>query len=184
MSERLHALLIALLIAAAGPSFAQEPPAANGPPSAPVSWSSLSAQQQQVLSNFGPQWSSLSPGRQQALAHGSERWLNMSDAERGQARDRFERFRTLPPEQRQALRQRWQHFQSLPPSQQAAIRENYRRFQQLTPERRQELREQWRAATPAQRQQWLQQSRGRQGAHHNGEGRPMREPPPSMPHPH
>jgi hypothetical protein len=182
MTDRLHALLFALLLAVAAPSFAQEAPAAGAPP-APVSWSSLSPQQQQVLSKFGGQWSSLPPGRQQALAHGSDRWLNMSQAERAQARDRFSRYRTLPPEQRQALRDRWQHFQSLPPSQQEALRENYRRFQQMTPERRQELREQWRQATPAQRQQWLQHAREKQGGHKNGQAHPMGPPHYSSPHP-
>jgi hypothetical protein len=182
MTDRLRILLVALLLAVAAPAFAQEAPAA-GPPAAPVAWSSLSAQQQQVLSKFGPQWSTLPPARQQALAHGSERWLNMSETERQQARDRFARFRALPPEQRQALRQRWQHFQSLPPGQQAALRENFRRFQQLPPERREELRDQWRRATPAQREQWLQNARDKhQGK--NGHGHPMGAPPHySAPHP-
>ena len=125
-----------------------------------------------MLSQFGSQWNTLPPERQQALAHGSERWLGMSEGQRDQARERFSRWRELPPEQRQALRSRWQKFQALPPNEQAKVRENYRRFQQLPPERRQMLRQQWRNATPAQRQQWVDQARA-QHPGHPGVGHPM-----------
>ena len=132
--------VVVVLMAAGAPSFAQQPP---GAPAAPVSappagvgWSSLSPDQQRVLSQFGSQWNTLPPERQQALAHGSDRWLGMSDTQRDQARERFSRWRALPPEQRQALRSRWQRFQDLPPGEQARARESYRRFQQLPPERR------------------------------------------------
>jgi Protein of unknown function (DUF3106) len=155
-SLALGALLAAVALAA-GPSYAQEPPAANPP--APVAWSSLSPDQQKLLSHFGSQWNTLPPARQQALAHGSERWLGMSDAEKNQARERFSRWQALPPEQRQALRSRWQKFQALSPRDQAIVRQNYRRFQQLPPERRQALREQWRNASPAQRQQMIERAR-------------------------
>jgi TRAP-type C4-dicarboxylate transport system substrate-binding protein len=39
------------------------------------------------------------------------------------------------------------------------VRQNYRRFQELPPDRRQLLRQRWRNATPAQRQEMLQQLR-------------------------
>jgi hypothetical protein len=53
MTNKLHSLLVALLMAAATPAFAQDLPAAPSSPPAPVAWSSLSAQQQQLLSKFG-----------------------------------------------------------------------------------------------------------------------------------
>jgi len=64
-------------------------------------------------------------------------------------------------DQQQALRQRWEKFKSLPPNEQSAVRQNFHRFQQLPPQRRNELRERWHNASPAQRQQMLQQSRER-----------------------
>lgn len=180
MSENSRACWLALttVVAMAGasaPSFAQQPPPAPvaplAAPPAGVAWSSLSPDQQRVLSQFGSQWNTLPPERQQTLAHGSERWLGMSDAQRDQARERFSRWRGLPPDQRQALRSRWQTFQTLPPGEQARVRESYRRFQQLPPERREMLRQQWRNATPTQRQQWVERAR----AHNQGQagaGRP------------
>jgi len=179
-------LTVVVLVTTAGaPTFAQEAP--SGPaapvaaPPAGVAWSSLSPEQQHVLSQFGSQWNTLPPERQQALAHGSQRWLGMSDAQRQQARDRFSRWSALQPEQRQALRSRWQRFQALPPSEQARVRENYRRFQQLPPERREMLRQQWRNATPAQRQQWIDRAR----SHYEGHPGGMHPAPhPSGPAPH
>jgi Protein of unknown function (DUF3106) len=175
------ALLLAVALGTAIPSIAQEPPApaAAGPsvPAAPVPWSSLSPNQQQLLSRFGGQWSSLPPARQQALAHGSERWLAMSPAQRDAARDRFAHWQSLPPEQRQALRSRWQRFQALSPEQRATVRDNFHRFQQLPPERRQMLREQWRNASPAQRQQMIQHAREqRQRRMSGGRPAPSRQP--------
>jgi hypothetical protein len=159
MTNKLSALLAALLLSAALPAFSQETPAPPSTPPAPVAWSSLGPQQQQLLSKFGGQWASLPPARQQALAHGSERWLAMSAAERDQAQERFSRWNSLPPEQRRALRSRWQRFQALPPEQQARVRQNFHRFQQLPAERRQMLREQWNRATPTERKEMGQRAR-------------------------
>src|SRR5215472_2048176 len=80
------ALTVTVVLTAGGaPSFAQQPPAAPAAsvaaPPAGVAWSSLSSDQQRVLSQFGSQWNTLPPERQQALAHGSERWLGMSAAQ-------------------------------------------------------------------------------------------------------
>ena len=159
MSNRWRACIFALLLLAAAPAFAQEAPAPGANPPAPVAWSSLSPQQQKLLSRFGGQWDGLSPSRQQTLAHGTERWLGMSAEERDKARERFGHWQTLPPEERHALRNRWQKFQALPPNEQASVRENFHRFQQLPPARRQLLREQWRAANPTQRQQMIEHAR-------------------------
>ena len=105
---RLAVLCAGLLLAAAAPAFAQEPPAAPAAapaaPAGPVAWSSLSPEQQRVLGSMSNQWGSLPPERQQALAQGSQRWLSMSPDQRDQARDRFSHWQSLPPEQRHALR--------------------------------------------------------------------------------
>ena len=53
--SRFYALLASLLLAAAAPSGAQQPPADG------VAWSSLSAPQQQLLGRFQGQWDSLPP---------------------------------------------------------------------------------------------------------------------------
>ena len=175
MSNRWRACIFALLLLAAAPAFAQQAPAPGANPPAPVAWSSLSPEQQKLLSRFGGQWDGLPPARQQALAHGTERWLGMSGEQRDKARDRFSHWQTLPPEQRHALRGRWQKFQALPPNEQANVRENFHNFQQLPPAQRQMLREQWRAANPTQRQQMIEHAREqRQKA-------PVLRPPPAPP---
>jgi hypothetical protein len=187
MNDKRSAVLLAILLATALPAFAQQPPGGPAPaegaaPSAPASrvpWSSLSPDQQRLLSRYGAnQWSNLPPEKQQALAHGSQRWLGMSDEQKGLATQRYERWHSLPPDQREQLRQRWQRFQSLPPNQQESVRQNYRRFQQLPPEQRKALHEQWRNATPAQRQEMLQ--RGREMRMR----RMQQHPPPRMQMPH
>src|SRR6188768_3120036 len=107
MKMALRPTLLALLLIAAVPAFAQQGPegTAPGAPSAaePVSgaeWSSLTADQQKLLERFRDRWSTLSPERQQALARGSKRWLSMSPEQRSGAKERFQRWRDLPPEQR------------------------------------------------------------------------------------
>ena len=58
MTKYLYSLLLALLMAAALPAFAQDLPATPSTPPAPVAWSSLSPPQQQLLSKFGGEWNS------------------------------------------------------------------------------------------------------------------------------
>jgi hypothetical protein len=125
-------------------------------PAAPMAWSSMSPQQQQLLHNYQGTWESLPPERQQALANGSQRWLSMSPEQRSSAQQRFTQWRAMPPEQRQVLRQRWQQYKSMPPEQQQRVRESFNRFRQMPPERRQELRRQWRQMTPEQRHRGIQ----------------------------
>ncbi len=164
MNKARRSLLLAALLLTAAPLLAQEPaaPPAAAAPSAPVSWESLSPQQQKLLgTRFGSQWNTLPAERQQALARGSQRWLGMTPDQKTQARDRFAHWNSLPPEQRQALRQRWQQFQALPPQQRAFVRENFHRFQQLPPARRQMLMQRWHNATPEQRKEMVERARAR-----------------------
>ena len=135
------------------------PPALAPAPGAAVPWSSLSQDQQHLLSRLSGQWDQLPPQRQQSLASGSQRWLGMSPDQRTQARQRFNQWQQLPPQRRDQLRQRWEEFRSLPPARQQAARENFRKFQQLPQQRRQQLRQRWQSATPAQRQNMIESAR-------------------------
>ena len=138
-------------------------PAAAAPaPGAAVPWSSLSQDQQHLLSRLSGQWDQLAPQRQQSLASGSQRWLGMSPDQRTQARQRFSQWQQLPQQRREQLRQRWEEFRSLPPARQQAARENFRKFQQLPQQRRQQLRQRWQSASPAQRRDMIDRAR----AHH------------------
>jgi uncharacterized protein DUF3106 len=163
MIRKFYSLLFVLLMAAAVPVFAQDVPATPSTAPAPVAWSSLSPQQQQLLSRFGGQWGSLPPARQQALAHGSERWLGMSQGERDTARERFSKWNALPP------------------GDQAAVRQNFHRFQQLPAERRQMLRERWNNATPAERKEMVQRAREKREKRRAGA---QRMDAPHIPRPH
>ena len=135
------------------------PPAAAPVQGGGVPWSSLSQDQQHLLSRLGDQWEQLPPQRQQALASGSQRWLGMSPEQRTQARQRFGQWQQLPEQRREQLRKRWEEFRSLPPARQQAARENFRKFQQLPQQRRQQLRQRWQNASPAQRQDMIDRAR-------------------------
>jgi hypothetical protein len=130
-------------------------------PGATVPWSSLSPDQQHLLSRMSGQWDQLPPQRQQALASGSQRWLGMTPDQRTQARQRFNQFQQLPPQRREQLRNRWEEFRALPPARQQAARENFRKFQQLPQQRRQQLRKRWQDATPSEREDMIQRARDR-----------------------
>lgn len=139
-------------------------PPANPAAAAPtqggaVPWSSLSQDQQHLLSRLSGQWDQLPSQRQQALASGSQRWLGMSPDQRTQARQRFNQWQQLPSQRREQLRKRWEEFRSLPPARQQAARENFHKFQQLPQERRQQLRQRWQRASPAQRQDMIDRTR-------------------------
>src|SRR5580658_5978286 len=145
---------------------------ANAPVTAPaapaaagVPWSSLSPDQQRLLSRLSGQWDQLPPQRQQALAGGSQRWLGMSQEQRAAARQRFNQFQQLPPQRRQLLQRRWEEFRALPPARQQAARENFRKFQSLPQQQRQQLRQRWQSASPQQRQNMVERARQRRAAH-------------------
>ena len=149
--KALRSSMLMLLLFVA-PSFAQEPTAST-------SWSSLSPQQQLLLSNYQGRWDSLPAERQQALARGSARWAEMSPAQRSRAQERFSRWRSLPAEERKVLRERWNQFQQLAPDEQVVVRQNFRKFRSLPPEQRRALRERWQQATPVERRNMLERSR-------------------------
>jgi hypothetical protein len=137
---------------------------ASAPGAAAVPWTSLSEDQQRLLSRMSGQWDQLPPQRQQALANGSQRWLGMSQDQRTAARQRFNQFQQLPPQRRQMLRRRWEEFRAEPPARQQAQRDNYRKFQSLPQQQRQQLRKRWQSASPQQRQNMVQRARERRAA--------------------
>jgi acyl-CoA reductase-like NAD-dependent aldehyde dehydrogenase len=167
--KRWRLWLSVTLLAAAAPLWAQPVHAQE-----PLSWSALSAQQQQVLGSMHDQWDSLPPGRQQALARGASRWLSMTPQQRSSARDRFQSWQRLPPGQRALIRQRWQQFQRLNPQQRAAIRQNFNTFSRLPPAERMQLRQRWLNASPAERQSMLERMRQQRGMRGPGPGRMFR----------
>ena len=136
-----------LLLLAAPLAGAAEPQSAPA-----VSWSSLSAEQRQVLADFESRWAQLPPQRQRSLARGSQRWLSMPPEQRQQAGERFKRWKSLDADQRKVIRERYRQFKQLPDGEQARIRKNFRQFQSLTPEQRRELRQRFRDLPPRERQ--------------------------------
>jgi hypothetical protein len=152
-----RSLAAVLLLAAAAPVFPQTATTGEAPRNVP--WTSLSTDQQKVLSRFEKEWEGLSPQRQQTLSRGSDRWLKMSPEQRKGARTRFQRWQEMSPDDRRVLRQRFEEFNSLSPQEQESVRENFRKFKELPPKERAKLREQWDKATPAERKRMLEKSR-------------------------
>ena len=97
------ATMVALLFFSA--ALAQE----NG-----ISWSSLSDDQQEILSRLEQTWDTLPAERQARLSKGAARWAGMSRQQRSEARERFRTWRKLPAERREQIRERAQIFQDLP----------------------------------------------------------------------
>jgi len=160
----LRLIVLASLLLAAAPTFAQtnppsDAPAAAAPEANGVPWSNLSAEQRKVLQRYEGRWDSLPPQRQQNLSRGSQRWLQMTPNQRKDARGRFDKWKDLPPDRRREVRDRWQKFRELPPDEQATVRQNFRKFKNLPPEKRKALRERWQNATPAERQNMLDRTR-------------------------
>jgi hypothetical protein len=173
---------VALAWLCAAPAWAQ-PPLPDAPPmqadgpahaQGGVRWSTLSPQQQQLLGRFQGNWDGLPAGRQQALAFGANRWLSMTPQERSDARARVQAWQSMPASQRERVRQRWEQFQHMTPEQQRAVQQNYRAFGRLPQQERSQLRQQWLHASPAQRQQMLQQQRGGRPQGFARAGRPRR----------
>lgn len=135
----LRPLLLALLLAAAGPSVLAQP----GKPAAPVdaggpAWSSLTVQQRGVLAPLERDWSSIEATRKAKWLEVATRfpslpaaerermqlrmaeWARMTPAERGRARLTFQEAKQFSPEERQ---QRWEAYQALPDDRRRALAE-------------------------------------------------------------
>ncbi|MGH8254931.1 MAG: DUF3106 domain-containing protein [Steroidobacteraceae bacterium] len=162
----LRAALGALLLLLAAATVCAQTPEPTVPAAEPATetaqgraWTSLSAQQQQLLGRFQNRWDRLPPARQQALARGAARWLAMTPEQRSSERERLRAWQRLPQRQRALVRRRWQQFRHLTPEQQRAFVQNFRAFSLLPQQQRAQLRQRWLQATPQQRGQMLQQER-------------------------
>ena len=150
MSTRLptiamRALLFAAFALAGTSAFAQ-----TGTP-----WSSLTADEQQVLESVHKTWDELPPPAQQRLIRGAQRWSTLTPEQRDKVRKRFEKWNSLPPDQRAKLRDRYEKFKQLPSDQQQRIRQAFKRFGALPAEQRQKLREKFNQMSPAERKAFL-----------------------------
>ena len=140
-------LLIAALALGSASAFAQT--------GAQVPWSSLTADQQQLLEAVHKNWDQLPPPAQQRLIRGAQRWSTLTPEQRDNVRKRFEKWNSLQPDQREKLRDSYENFKHLPPEQQQRIRQAFKRFGALPAEQRQKLRERFNQMSPAERKAFL-----------------------------
>jgi phosphoserine phosphatase len=128
----------------------------NVPPAvraAPIAWSSLSPDEQQILESVHKNWDQLPA--QQRLLRGAQRWATLTPEQRNNVRSRFEKWNSLPQDQREKLRERYEKFKQLPPDQQERIRQAFKRFGSLPPDQRQHLREKFNQMSPSEREAFL-----------------------------
>lgn len=124
----LRAALCGLLLA--GNAFAQT---ATLP-----EWDKLTPQQREMLiAPLRDRWNSAPEQRVRMLEH-AQRWQRMTPEQRAQARKGMRRFVHMKPEQREHARALFAKMHGMPPDE------------------RRKLVEQWKAMTPEQRQQWVQ----------------------------
>ena len=135
-ADRLRALGLALIVALglglAGGARAQD---------APIPWSSLSAEQRQVLADTQSNWDALAPDQQKRLQRAADRWAGMDEGQRAKTKQRMARWKAMPPERRKALREHARHFRELPPEQRARLHEFRKEFRALPKETQQQFRE-------------------------------------------
>ncbi len=114
----------------------------------PLTWSELSAGQQQLLKPFSDQWNSLPAPRQQKILKGVERWEKLTPQQRQQFKGRFERWQQLPADRREKVRKQFQRYLAMTPQNRENIRQRYQRFNQLPAAQRQQLRQRWNNLPP------------------------------------
>lgn len=83
-----------------------------------------------------PEWQSLSAENQDMLSDFHDRWASLPVPKRERLIERAERWRSLPNDQRQAIRQRWLEIKQLPPEARAALRQ---RWESMSAEERQQV---------------------------------------------
>lgn len=94
MPKRLHLLLLGLVLLA---------PLAPSAYAGDIPWSSLSPDQQRILSRAHDRWDQLPTERQQRLLRGAQRWQAMTPEQREQARERWRERHDL----RREYHERW-----------------------------------------------------------------------------
>ena len=119
MAQQAGALIAAVLLAAALPALAADPPR--------TPWSQLSAQEQRVLGSVAPDWDHMSGIQQQRLRSSAQRYPQMRPIQRERFENRVHDWANMTPEQRNAARQTFQGFHQLPPEKQHELRERWLR---------------------------------------------------------
>jgi hypothetical protein len=122
---------------------------------ADTGWTSLTPEQQRVLTPFAEEWDSLDEAARERLLLASERWLAAAPEQRREAAERFSRWQALDPARREELGRRYRWFQDLPPERQRELRQTMQRFRHLPPEERQRLQRRFQNMSPDQRQAFL-----------------------------
>lgn len=156
-------LLLAGLLAALGSIAPLRAQAADRPAAeqagTPRPWSSLSAEQRELLAPLAADWNTLTPHKQAHMLDKSREWLALPPPEREKIRERIARWHQMTPEQRKLARENMRKFHQLPQAQRDQLHAAYQHFQQLPPAQRERLLKQWRSQTIEQRQQWLRENR-------------------------
>ncbi|MGH8183290.1 MAG: DUF3106 domain-containing protein [Rhodanobacteraceae bacterium] len=120
----------------------------------PLTWSSLSPDQQRMLAPLQEQWGQMRPARQHRLAEHATHWVNLPPAHQQRIRERLTRWAAMTPEQRRQLRENARAFRNLTPAERAKVNAAFRKFQSLSPAERRALRERWHRMPPEQRMHW------------------------------
>ncbi len=158
-------LLATALGASIGAASAQSTAPAPATPALPE-WDKLTpAQRETVLAPLREHWNDAAPDERARMFGHAQRWQQMSPQQREHAHDGMRRFEHLSPEQREAARALFFKMRGMPP------------------EQRKQLIDQWKAMTPQQRQQWLQQNPPPADDDHDGHAPPGDRdmPPPPRP---
>ena len=116
----MRAILAAIVLAALSASAAVAAPKDRGP-----QWTSLGAEQQQVLAPLAPEWDKLSKPHK-------TKWLGIA-----------KRYPAMKPEEQKRVQTRMQKWAKLTPQQRDLARERYRNLGKMAPDRREELRRHW-----------------------------------------
>lgn len=98
----------------------------NGKGVAPaVAWTTLSAEQQQILSPLQKDWATLEPVQQRRLVETAKRFPKMLPIQQERFQDRIKDWAKLTPQQRTAARATYKDLSKLPPAKQHELRERW-----------------------------------------------------------
>lgn len=150
--RRWSAWLLAAVLLAAGPAFAQAPAAS--------AWSSLTPAQRTALAPLQRDWSRIDATRQQ-------KWLEVAN-----------RFPQLPSDEQQRLQQRMVDWARLTPDQRGQARLNYRDARDIGAEERQARWQAYQALPPEEKRRLAERG---EAPRDPGRGKPERDPGESSP---
>ena len=135
---------------------------AQAQPSLP--WSSLDAEQQEILSAFAARWEQMPLEQRAQLLANAERLRKLPPEQREQLKHKLDQWQAMPADERARLRERFQAFQAMPPGEQDRLRREFERFNNLPPQERQRLRREFEQMSPEQRRAFMLGAKARQAA--------------------